>query len=131
MRTYFKYFRYTWLKLDVLPLCAWLFFVAAPISSYHSYGGGYKLVFIPVMILALPVLIWMQGKVNRAEKNQTKQPSDQLTELWQICSKFVKDNKISCPETIYQSDHVILNAHEFIEQITDRVGYFKYSEEDE
>lgn len=133
MKTYFKFFRHTWLKFDFLPMCAWLFFVVAPIYSYHSFGGVWKLVFIPAMILALPVLIYMQVKVDEAEESQTKRSDGltrgQLLDLWKLCSKFVKENEISCSETIYQTDRVILNASEFIEEITEKVGYFEYPEE--
>ena len=51
--------------------------------------------------------------------------------LWTLCEKFIKDNEISCPESIYQCDHVIENAHEFIEEICKEVGYFIYEEEEE
>lgn len=37
--------------------------------------------------------------------------------------KFLDDNKIHCPETIYQTDHVIQNAYEFIEILANIVGY--------
>lgn len=36
---------------------------------------------------------------------------------------FVKEQRISCPETIYQTDRVIENAYEFIEKLCDIVGY--------
>jgi hypothetical protein len=44
-------------------------------------------------------------------------------ELLQVCMDFIRENQISCPENIYQSDRVILNAQEFIEKICDVVGY--------
>ena len=44
-------------------------------------------------------------------------------ELWETVAEFVRDNKISCPEVIAQSDHVIANAYDFIEQLCDLVGY--------
>lgn len=43
--------------------------------------------------------------------------------LWQLCEQFVQDQNIHCAETVYQSDRVIENAYEFIEQICDIVGY--------
>lgn len=45
--------------------------------------------------------------------------------LYDACRKFIKDNKITCPETIYQMDHVIENAFDFIQKICDIVGYEK------
>jgi hypothetical protein len=49
-------------------------------------------------------------------------------QLAEICRKFIKDQKISCSESVYQSDNVILNACELIEQICEIVGYFEYPE---
>ena len=43
--------------------------------------------------------------------------------LWALCQKFIEDQSISCPETVYQMDHVIQNAYEFLEQICEIVGY--------
>ena len=45
-----------------------------------------------------------------------------------ITEKFVKDNKITCPETISQVDRVIVNAYDFIEELCDEVGYMDYRE---
>jgi hypothetical protein len=49
-------------------------------------------------------------------------------ELWKLCEKFIEEQRISCPETIYQSDHVIQNAYEFIEKVAATVGYYKYED---
>jgi hypothetical protein len=43
--------------------------------------------------------------------------------LLELCQKFINDQGISCPETIYQTDRVIENAYAFIEDICDIVGY--------
>jgi prevent-host-death family protein len=43
--------------------------------------------------------------------------------LWELCTKFVEDNRITCPETIHQTDHVIENAYTLIEQMCSIVGY--------
>ncbi len=43
--------------------------------------------------------------------------------LARLCVKFVEEHYIYCPETIYQTDHVIEDAYEFIEKICDIVGY--------
>ena len=50
-------------------------------------------------------------------------------ELLQVCLDFINENGISCPEAIYQSDRVILNAQEFIEKICDLVGYCEVEED--
>ena len=44
-------------------------------------------------------------------------------DLKRACRGFIDHNRIGCPETIYQSDRVIENAYEFIEQICEIVGY--------
>lgn len=48
-----------------------------------------------------------------------------------IVKKFVEDNNISCPETIYQCDWVIENAYEFIEQLCEAVGYVEDDEDED
>ena len=37
--------------------------------------------------------------------------------------KFMQENNITCEETIYQTDHVIANAYDFIGNLCDIVGY--------
>lgn len=41
------------------------------------------------------------------------------------CEQFIQDQEIHCAETVYQMDHVIENAHEFIEGVCDIVGYYE------
>ncbi len=50
-------------------------------------------------------------------------------ELFVLCKKFVDDNDIGCSEVVYQSDRVIENAYEFIEQICAIVGYKEFEDE--
>ena len=50
---------------------------------------------------------------------------ERLQKLWTVCEKFIKEQRISCPETIGQCDWVIENAYGFIEDICDVVGYDK------
>lgn len=47
----------------------------------------------------------------------------ELMELYTVCLKFVIQNKISCPEDIYQTDEVSNNSLELIEDICNIVGY--------
>jgi len=54
----------------------------------------------------------------------------ELMALWNVCSKFIKDQEIGCAETIYQTDWVIENAYEFIEKVCGVVGYLPYEEEE-
>jgi hypothetical protein len=51
-----------------------------------------------------------------------------MIELHKICLDFIEKQKITCPETIYQSDRVIENAYEFIQEICEVVGYAKYKD---
>lgn len=51
-----------------------------------------------------------------------------MDELHRICLEFIHKQRIHCPETIYQTDRVIENAYEFIEQICNIVGYVKQEE---
>lgn len=53
----------------------------------------------------------------------------QNTQIREIVEQFRDDQKISCPETIYQSDRVIENAYELIEKLIDVVGYWKDPDE--
>ena len=41
------------------------------------------------------------------------------------CAQFIQDQRISCAETVYQTDRVIENAYEFIEGVCDIVGYYE------
>ena len=52
-------------------------------------------------------------------------------ELFNLCKKFIDQHHIHCAETIYQSDRIIENAYEFIEQICDVVGYVELEDDDE
>ncbi len=51
--------------------------------------------------------------------------------LLKIVQKFIEDNSIGSPETIAQSDSVIVNAYDFIENLCDVAGYYQYQYEDE
>ena len=53
----------------------------------------------------------------------------EMAALWNKCLEFVESQRISCAETIYQSDRVIENAYEFIEDVCDIVGYIDEYEE--
>lgn len=51
--------------------------------------------------------------------------------LFAACQKFIRDNEILCPESIYQMDHVAENALEFIEEIAEIVGYHVSEDEED
>ena len=44
--------------------------------------------------------------------------------VFKLIKKFIIKNKIHSAETVYQSDHVIENAYEFIESLCEIVGYY-------
>jgi len=46
----------------------------------------------------------------------------ELNELYSICLRFIIQNKITCPEDIYQTDKAN-NSLELIEDICNIVGY--------
>ena len=50
-------------------------------------------------------------------------------ELFDLCKEFIKENEITCSESIYQSDKIEANALDLVEQICELIGY--YEEEDE
>lgn len=54
---------------------------------------------------------------------------DKKEQLWRLCQKFIIEQGISCPETISQTDSVIENAYDFIEDICDIVGYLENDDE--
>lgn len=49
--------------------------------------------------------------------------ADKAERVLAAVEAFTKEQRISCPETIYQSDRVIEHAYEFIEQVCDIAGY--------
>lgn len=46
-----------------------------------------------------------------------------------IVKKFVKEQRITCPEAICQSDRVIENAYGLIDELCEVVGYLDEEEE--
>jgi hypothetical protein len=48
----------------------------------------------------------------------------QLSNLWNVCRKFVNEYKPSCPESIYQVDRISLACEDFVTEICDCVGYY-------
>ena len=54
----------------------------------------------------------------------------ELMALWEVCQGFIKAQDIHCAETIYQTDWVIENAYEFIEDVCEVVGYMEYEDDE-
>ena len=57
-----------------------------------------------------------------------KPTEQQLMQLWHICSEFIQDNHVSCPEATI-NDRVYENAPELVEKIGNLVGYFEWEDE--
>ena len=54
--------------------------------------------------------------------------SEKGDKLELLVQEFIKKNEIGSGECIYQCDHVIESAYEFIEDLCDVVGYWEYPE---
>jgi hypothetical protein len=48
---------------------------------------------------------------------------DRKQKLWELCERFIEEQDITSGECIYQSDRVIENAYEFIEDVCEIAGY--------
>lgn len=46
--------------------------------------------------------------------------------LWKLTKDFIKENEITCSDSIYQCDRVIANSYDFLKKICDIVGYHEY-----
>jgi hypothetical protein len=56
---------------------------------------------------------------------------EELMALWNLCSGFVEEHKVSCPETVYQVDSVSLACQEFVADVCKQVGFYGSEEEKE
>lgn len=54
----------------------------------------------------------------------------ELMALWNVAVKFIEEQEIGCAETIYQTDWVIENAYQFVEDVCNVVGYLPYEDEE-
>lgn len=54
----------------------------------------------------------------------------ELKALWDVCSKFIEEQRIWSIETVYQTDSVIENAYEFIEDVCNVVGCYLLEDEE-
>ncbi len=57
--------------------------------------------------------------------------TDQNELLRQIVDSFIEKQRISCAESIYQTDRVIENAYTLIEDLANVVGYYVEDADDE
>lgn len=84
----------------------------------------------------LIILIGMKDEyLNLKEPEETVQISkkeyDELCKLRDIAKSFVREQEISCSESIWQTEWVIDNTYAFIEAVCENVGYYKEEEEEE
>ena len=54
----------------------------------------------------------------------------EMAALQNKCLSFIESQQIFCGETIYQTDHVIESAYEFIEDVCDIVGYVEFEDDE-
>ena len=62
-------------------------------------------------------------EVKRLMEVGAKIIAEERDSLYTICSEFIAEQKIVCPETIYQTDRVIENSLPLIEKICRTIGY--------
>ena len=48
-----------------------------------------------------------------------------------LVHQFIEEQRITSSETVYQSEHVIENAYEFLEEICNAAGYAEDDEEED
>lgn len=56
---------------------------------------------------------------------------DRAEAVLKATEEFIKAQRISCAEAVYQNDWVIENAYEFIEGLCDIAGYLEDEDDDE
>lgn len=70
------------------------------------------------------------GKRSAEAKQESMSDAATRKQLFALCEQFILDNKVTCPEAIYQTDRVIENAYEFIEEMCNLVGYAEFKDEE-
>lgn len=79
--------------------------------SQGAVGGGMD----PIGFL-IASYAYMADQLKESQSSNTDK-------LHAYCLQFIRDQRIDCAETVYQSDRVIAHAYEFIHGICDIVGY--------
>ena len=51
--------------------------------------------------------------------------------LYALAKDFIEKQKITCSETVYQTDRVIESAYQFIDNICEIVGFYEYEDDEE
>lgn len=58
-------------------------------------------------------------------------PKAGVFQLLDLCRDFIRNNRITCNETIYQTDSVIQNSYELVKKMCEIVGYYQEDTDDE
>ena len=48
-----------------------------------------------------------------------------------MCRKFVEEHEVSCPESIYQVDSTNFACTDFVADLCECVGFYRYNPEEE
>lgn len=59
---------------------------------------------------------------------QTEEIKDASEQLYEFVQGYIENHKISCPESIHQSDEINLDAPHFMEKCCEIVGLFHEKE---
>jgi hypothetical protein len=62
MKKYFKAFRVMWLSISTFSLLAWMYLIIGPLVVFMSYGGWWRIIFLPFIIIMAPLLLLMEVK---------------------------------------------------------------------
>lgn len=73
---------------------------------------------------------WKKTIAEQLESNDGIDEFRNLAKMKAIIQNFVEKHNITCAETIYQVDNVIVDAYDFIQELVELVGY-KEREDDE
>lgn len=74
---------------------------------------------------------WRKQIVTQLTTNDGIDEFRNLAKIKAIIQNFIEEQDITCAETIYQSDRVIVNAYDFIEELVELVGYKESENDDE
>lgn len=74
----------------------------------------------------------ISGKRQQEVYVQTEEMREASERLYEFVKNYIREQKISCPECIHQSDEVNLNAPHFMQKCCEIVGYQgeKFNEKD-
>lgn len=82
------------------------------------------------MIGIMNLLVHEDLHPNILEKLESSAMSSLKDKLWDVCVKFINDQRIYCTESTIE-DRVYENAPELVADIADIVGYYEDPEEED